>query len=196
MLNSACCFFADLMAFRHSGLPGISLANVSMYIDCFTSSSIRATSLAMVTTALLFSSCVQPSTNSFLAYQSTKSSSSMLSRIFLLVQNESGSFFEPLPVKGISLTVTSKPFSRANKAFLITAAMPVPYDSPCLGGSASGRKHSFDVRRLSTFSWFTVHAEPSDAATLLAPMACSLNTSGAPSTRKHLFSLTAARVAR
>ena len=86
MSVSAFCLLADLMAFLHIAFPGIILWSVSIYMDCLTSSFIDATRFAIVTTALLFSSCVAPSVKSLLAYHKMKSSSLMLSSIFLLVQ--------------------------------------------------------------------------------------------------------------
>ena len=151
MSVSAFCLFADLMAFLHIAFPGIILWSVSIYIDCLTSSFTDATRLAIVTTALLFSSCVAPFSKSFFAYHKMKSSSLMLSRTFLLVQYVSGSFFFPPVARGISFTVTSNPFSSASRALLITALMPVPYGSSGFGGSASGRKHSFVVNLFSIF---------------------------------------------
>ena len=81
---------------------------------------------AIVMTAWVFCSCVALSTMSLLAYQTTKSSSSILLRMCLDLQKESGSFLLwSLPI-GISLTVMLNPSDNASRAFFITALMPVP----------------------------------------------------------------------
>ena len=59
-------------------------------------------------------------------------------------------------------TETAKPHCMANKPFFITEAMPVPYCSSLLGGSASGRKHSLVAYFLSCSNCSFVQAEPNE----------------------------------